>query len=160
MGSGVEPALGTALRSTAKMADLMWGGVPFTIPSKTAMKYLSGAVKVKRECNLPEGGHYNSRQTMERELRGHRESRREMLESYENFDRQQRRMRSEPRQSTKSEVRVPRLTTVQRLRAIKPWSGIGWTEPRREATMGMVDIRKTLHGYVRGIKMRDSLLNN
>jgi len=29
------------------MADLMWGGVPFTIPSKTAMKYISGAVKVK-----------------------------------------------------------------------------------------------------------------
>ena len=29
------------------MADLMWGGVPFTIPSSTAMKYLSGAVKVK-----------------------------------------------------------------------------------------------------------------
>jgi len=142
------------------MADLMWGGVPFTIPSKTAMKYLSGAVKVKRECNLPAGGHYNSRKTMERELRGHRESHREMLESYENFERQQRRMRSEPRQSTKSEVRVPRLTTVQRLRTIKPWSGIGWTEPRREATMGMVDIRKTLHGYVGGVKMRDSLLNN
>ena len=31
----------------SKMADLMWGGVPFTIPSSTAMKYLSGAVKVK-----------------------------------------------------------------------------------------------------------------
>ena len=28
-------------------ADLMWGGVPFTIPSVTAMKYISGAVKVK-----------------------------------------------------------------------------------------------------------------
>merc|ERR1712083_55603 len=147
--------MGTRDPST-EMADLMWGGVPFTIPSKTAMKYLSGAVMVKRECNLPAGGHYNSRKTMERELRGHRE----MLESCESFERQQRRMRSEPRQSTKSEVRVPRLTTVQRLRTIKPWSGIGWTEPRREATMGMVDIRKTLHGYVGGVKMRDSLLNN
>ena len=31
----------------SKMADLMWGGVPFTIPSSTAMKYLSGAVQVK-----------------------------------------------------------------------------------------------------------------
>ena len=29
------------------MADLMWGGVPFTIPSVTAMKYISGAVQVK-----------------------------------------------------------------------------------------------------------------
>ena len=52
------------------------------------------------------------------------------------------------------------LFVVQRLRSIKPWSGIGWTEPRNEATMGMVDIRKTLHGYVGGVKMRDSLLNN
>ena len=25
----------------------MWGGVPFTIPSVTAMKYISGAVQVK-----------------------------------------------------------------------------------------------------------------
>ena len=68
------------------MADLMWGGVPFTIPSVTAMKYISGAVQVKvtlwwnikrkhklfkfqREKNLPIGGHYNARQTMEREVR-------------------------------------------------------------------------------------------
>ena len=29
------------------MSDLMWGGVPFQIPSKTAMKYISRAVKVK-----------------------------------------------------------------------------------------------------------------
>ena len=28
-------------------SDLMWGGVPFTIPSVTAMKYISGAVTVK-----------------------------------------------------------------------------------------------------------------
>merc|ERR1712117_710499 len=88
------------------MADLMWGGVPFTIPSLTAMKYLSGAVKVQRECNLPIGGHYNARQTMERELIGHRQSRRDMAESYENYrflwntlyDRITRTNRSEPRQ--------------------------------------------------------------
>ena len=24
------------------MADLMWGGVPFRVPSKTAMKYMGG----------------------------------------------------------------------------------------------------------------------
>merc|ERR1712183_353039 len=35
------------------MADLMWGGVPFTIPSVTAMKYISGAVQVKREKTFP-----------------------------------------------------------------------------------------------------------
>jgi hypothetical protein len=29
------------------MSDLMWGGVPFQIPSVTAMKYLGSSVKVK-----------------------------------------------------------------------------------------------------------------
>ncbi len=29
------------------MSDLMWGGVPFQIPSSTALKYLGKAVKVK-----------------------------------------------------------------------------------------------------------------
>ncbi len=29
------------------MADNMWGGVPFQLPSKTAIKYLGRAVKVK-----------------------------------------------------------------------------------------------------------------
>ena len=31
----------------SRMSDLMWGGVPFQIPSITAMKYLGKAVKVK-----------------------------------------------------------------------------------------------------------------
>merc|ERR1711936_1215730 len=95
-------------------ADLMWGGVPFTIPSVTAMKYISGAVKVKvshgggkRECHLPIGGHYNARQTMERELIGHKMSRRDMVDSYEYYDRLSRQGRSEARQ-----VR-PRLSTGQ-----------------------------------------------
>merc|ERR1711923_567441 len=80
-----------------KMADLMWGGVPFTIPSSTAMKYISGAVKVQREANLPIGGHYNARQTMERELLGHRQSRLDRVESYETYDRIRRNGRSESR---------------------------------------------------------------
>ena len=29
------------------MADNMWGGVPFQLPSKTAIKYLGRSVKVK-----------------------------------------------------------------------------------------------------------------
>ena len=43
-------------------------------------------------------------------MRGHRESRKDMMESYENFERQERRMRSEPRLRTNSGVRVSRLT--------------------------------------------------
>ena len=35
-----------------RMSDLMWGGVPFQIPSKTAMKYISRAVKVKVKKNI------------------------------------------------------------------------------------------------------------
>ena len=38
--------------TTSTMADLMWGGVPFTIPSSTAMKYISGAVKVQVRSRL------------------------------------------------------------------------------------------------------------
>lgn len=40
-------ALSAYFFKKTKMADLMWGGVPFTIPSLTAMKYISGAVKVQ-----------------------------------------------------------------------------------------------------------------
>merc|ERR1711874_500196 len=67
----------------ATMADRMWGGVPFTIPSSTAIKYLSGAVKVPRESAIAPGGRYNARQTMEREVVGHRFVRQDMNESYE-----------------------------------------------------------------------------
>eukprot|EP00092_Neocalanus_flemingeri_P035986 GFUD01039184.1.p1 GENE.GFUD01039184.1~~GFUD01039184.1.p1 ORF type:complete len:191 (+),score=33.81 GFUD01039184.1:57-575(+) len=168
------------------MADLMWGGVPFTIPSKTAMKYLSGAVQVKRECNLPAGGHYNARKTMEREIIGHRESRKDMMESYEKFEKQERQMRSEPKQWTNSGVRAsrlnagdeyrqpmnpihyhektcsfgPSLTRCPIFRSNKPGAGIGWTEPRMESFIGMVDRRKRLPGYVGGVKLRDSVFAN
>merc|ERR1712029_338461 len=82
-----QPLLYRSRHTTSTMADMMWGGVPFTIPSSTAMKYISGAVKVQREANLPIGGHYNARQTMERELLGHRQSRLDRVESYETYDR-------------------------------------------------------------------------
>jgi len=140
----------------------MWGGVPFTIPSLTAMKYLSGAVKVQRQCNLPIGGHYNARQTMERELIGHRQSRRDMVESYENYDRLTRTNRSEPRQWSNSGVRAVRLTPGDEYREFrasrnKPGAGLGWTQPRKERVIGQVDIRKTLPGYIGGVKIRDSI---
>jgi hypothetical protein len=37
----------TATLLVCRMSDLMWGGVPFQIPSSTALKYLGKAVKVK-----------------------------------------------------------------------------------------------------------------
>jgi len=165
------------------MSDLMWGGVPFTVPSSTAIKYLSGAVKVKRDCALPVGGYYNARKTMEREMKGYRESRNEMLQSYENFETQERRMRSEPRQGSSSGVRASRLTAGDEyrqpmnpihyhergcsfgpsltrcpiFRSNKPGAGLGWTEPRKESFLGLVDRRKVLPGYIGGVKIRESV---
>merc|ERR1712210_398901 len=101
---GVQPAgrqlsfsQGSDTTQIATMADRMWGGVPFTIPSSTAMKYLSGAVKVKRESALAPGGRYNARQTMEREIVGHRFARQDMNDSYENYAKQKMRARTEPK---------------------------------------------------------------
>merc|ERR1712203_723079 len=95
MGSRSSAASDTT--QIATMADRMWGGVPFTIPSSTAMKYLSGAVKVKRESALAPGGRYNARQTMDREIVGHRFARQDMNESYEKYATQKMRARTEPK---------------------------------------------------------------
>jgi len=143
------------------MADLMWGGVPFTIPSLTAMKYISGAVKVQRECNLPIGGHYNARQTMERELIGHRQSRRDMVESYEIYDRLHRSARSEPRSrdSVRPSLALGDSSSDYKtaIRRYKPGSGLGATQPRMEHVIGCVDRRKTLPGYIGGKKIRETV---
>ena len=48
----------------------------------------------------------------------------------------------------------------QPFRSYKPGAGIGWTEPRMESFIGMVDIRKRLPGYVGGVKLRDSVFGN
>merc|ERR1712071_108070 len=144
-------------RFATEMADRMWGGVPFTIPSKTAMKYLSGALKAKREAALPSGGKYNARQTMDRELPGHRQTRNEMLESYENYDKQRWRAKTEPKQDRRSVVSATREFQSSKY---KPGAGIGWTEPRNEAALGLVDRRRHLPGYIGGVKIRDSIFKS
>ena len=40
--------------------------------SKTPFKETNKKFKFQRQCNLPIGGHYNARQTMEREVRHHK----------------------------------------------------------------------------------------
>merc|ERR1712233_301965 len=137
MGSRSSAASDTT--QIATMADRMWGGVPFTIPSSTAMKYLSGAVKVKRESALAPGGRYNARQTMEREMIGHRFARQEM----------------EPCTGVskcKLSLRYPMIQTA------KTYNGIGWTEPRAEDVLGFVDRRRHLPGYVGGRRLRESIV--
>lgn len=152
--------------ATSTMADMMWGGVPFTIPSITAMKYISGAVKVQREANLPIGGHYNARQTMERELIGHRQSRRDMAESYEIYDRIRRNGRSETRTARQSVSRAremsmgPENDYKSYCRRSRVGSGLGSSEPRMERVIGLVDRRITLPGYIGGVKIRDSVFRD
>ena len=41
-------------------------------------------------------------------------------------------------------------------RSKKPGAGLGWTEPRSEAFIGLVDKRKMLKGYIGGVKNRES----
>ena len=44
-------------------SDRMWGGLPFIVPSHTAMKYLYHA-KVIGEDEVPVGSHYRAREDM------------------------------------------------------------------------------------------------
>ena len=44
-------------------SDRMWGGLPFIVPSRTAMKYLYHA-KVINEDDVPVGAHYRAREDM------------------------------------------------------------------------------------------------
>merc|ERR1711973_111741 len=133
------------------MADIMWGGVPFQLPSKTAIKYLGRAVKVKRECDIPVGGRYNARQTMEKEIIGHRQTRKDLIESYDNYDIMKRRAISDPPLTTCPGVCPSKMKAV--FRTNKPY--IGMTEPRAESFIGMVDVRKRLPGYIGGKRARD-----
>merc|ERR1712241_832319 len=52
-------------------SDRMWGGLPFIVPSRTAMKYLYHA-KVINEDDVPVGAHYRAREDMLNNVRGYR----------------------------------------------------------------------------------------
>eukprot|EP00088_Acartia_fossae_P070719 TRINITY_DN9545_c0_g1_i1.p1 TRINITY_DN9545_c0_g1~~TRINITY_DN9545_c0_g1_i1.p1 ORF type:complete len:167 (-),score=24.77 TRINITY_DN9545_c0_g1_i1:262-762(-) len=161
------------------MADNMWGGIPFQLPSKTAIKYLGRAVKVKRECDIPIGGRYNTRQTMDREIIGHRQVRKDLQESYEKYSEMRRRTRSVPLKvntcSGVSENKMtagheyerpldpiyyhercccfrPCLTRCPMFKITRPQ--VTNTEPRTERFIGMVDVRKHLPGYINGKRVR------
>jgi len=167
------------------MADLMWGGVPFRVPSKTAMKYMGGHRAVpdlKRECDIPVGGRYNARKTMEREIPGHKTAHRDLRRSYEKFEEQRRRARSEPEPDYCSGVSSSQLSagheyvsplnpiyyhekscsfraTLTRCPLFKPRVTVGMTEPRVESYIGLTDLRKRLPGYLGGKRCRDPALS-
>jgi len=129
----------------------MWGGVPFTIPSTIASKYINDRVKVEKQSDLRVGGRYNARMTMDREMRGYKQSRQDMLDSYVNFEKENGRTRSEPPQEPSASYSVSKM-----FRTSKPGSGLGMTEPRMEKFMDQVDVRKKIPGYIGGIRLRDS----
>ena len=87
-------------------------------------------------------------------------SRREMVDSYEYYDRLTRRARSNVRQT-------PGLTggrsgegeDYRQYRRNKS-SLLGWSQPRKESVIGYVDIRKTLPGYIGGVNIRESVFAN
>lgn len=161
----------------------MWGGVPFRVPSVTAIKYLGGIRTIpdlKRECDLPIGGRYNARKTMEREIRGHKTANRDLIRSKEKFEEQERRARSEPDTEPCSGVSASQLSagheynvgmdpiyyheksccfraTLTRCPLFKTKTNIGMTEPRCESFIGMVDLRKRLPGYLGGVRHRGPL---
>lgn len=56
-------------------SDRMWGGLPFIVPSKTAMKYLHHA-KVISEEDVPVGAHYRAREDMINNVRAKKQGKR------------------------------------------------------------------------------------
>lgn len=138
------------------MADLGWGGVPRIAPSDTALKYLNGFHKILKEQDLPSGAHLRANRIMEG-IRGFKHCKKDLSESYDNYYRVLKRIQREPIKNKNEETALgPRKTLCQIVRKKKPGAGIGWTEPRKEAVIGLVDIRLSLPGYVGGVKKRDS----
>eukprot|EP00091_Calanus_sinicus_P021463 TRINITY_DN636_c0_g1_i3.p1 TRINITY_DN636_c0_g1~~TRINITY_DN636_c0_g1_i3.p1 ORF type:complete len:137 (-),score=37.20 TRINITY_DN636_c0_g1_i3:148-558(-) len=129
-----------------------WGGVASMVPSDIALKYINDNVKVQAECDLPVGGHLRNRRIMEAELRGYKQGKQDLLESYNQFYLQKNRLTKDAKPVTCSGVNKSKLTECMK----KPGAGLGWTEPRHESSLGLVDIRLHLPGYVGGVKKRDS----
>ena len=45
-------------------SEIGWGGLPFMVPSKTAMHYLMHAHSIMPEEDIPAGAHYRARKDM------------------------------------------------------------------------------------------------
>merc|ERR1712226_965472 len=129
-------------------------GLTVDHPSETAQKYLQEHVKTMQEEELPIGSHLRCRRILEG-LRGHKQSRRDLEESFANYYAQTKGLaKFDVKPATCSGVRSQpgKFNSLQ-----KPGAGIGWTEPRNEAAIGLFDIRKHLKGYIGGVKKRDTM---
>merc|ERR1712098_73641 len=153
-----------------KKMDVGWGGVPRMSASDTALRYLNDNVKVRAEVDLPAGGHLRCRRIMEEELRGHKQGKADLLEQYNNYYLATKRLENDDaylakiKKMTKRSIgnaeKVPMSSVYNNWTRIgKPGAGLGWTEPRMEEFVGLVDRRKHLRGYVGGIRKRDCKFN-
>merc|ERR1712141_927463 len=123
-------------------------------PSETAQKYLQEHVKTLQEEELPIGSHLRCRRILEG-LRGHKQSRKDLAESFANYYAQTKGIaKYDVKPLTCSGVisHPGKFNSFQ-----KPGGGIGWTDPRNEKAIGYPDIRKKLKGYIGGVKKRDTL---
>jgi len=133
-------------------SDRMWGGLPFIVPSRTAMKYLYHA-KVIAEDEVPVGAHYRAREDMINNVRGYRLVKRGLSRRLQDIEHERRRAKSEVPFISTSGVSSSYLTTgheywapmdpifyhcpsccfrpcLTRCPTFKRRVQIGWTEPR------------------------------
>merc|ERR1711875_174608 len=146
--------------------DVGWGGVPRMALSDTALRYINENVRVREEADLPAGGHLRCRRIMEEELRGYKQGKADLVEQYDNYYNQVKRLQKDDeylakiKRMTKKSVgnseKIPMSSVYNNWTRIgKPGAGLGWTEPRMEEFVGLVDMRKHMRGYVGGVRKRD-----
>merc|ERR1712087_74700 len=95
-----------------KMAsDRMWGGLPFIVPSNTAMKYMFHE-KVINEEDVPVGAHYRAREDMLNNVRGYRIVKKGLSRRLTDIEHERRRAKSEvPYISTSGSLITVGITT-------------------------------------------------
>jgi len=147
-------------------SDRMWGGLPFIVPSNTAMKYMYHE-KVINEEDVPVGAHYRAREDMLNNVRGYRIVKKGLSRRLTDIEHERRRAKTEVPYISTSGVSASYLTTgheywapmdpiyyheksccfrntYTRCPLFKRRIEIGWTEPRVEETIGFVDVRRRM----------------
>merc|ERR1712109_325435 len=147
-------------------SDRMWGGLPFIVPSRTAMKYLYHA-KVINEDDVPVGAHYRAREDMLNNVRGYRIVKKGLSRRLTDIEHERRRAKSEVPFISTSGVSASTLSTgdeywqpmdpiyyynkstcfrpiLTRCPIFKNRVTIGRTEPRMEEFIGHVNILKKM----------------
>jgi len=100
------------------------------------------------------------------QLRGYKQGKVDLVEQYDNYYNQVKRLQKDDeylekiKRMTKKSVgnaeKIPMSSVYNNWTRIgKPGAGLGWTEPRMEEFVGLVDRRKHMRGYVGGVRKRD-----